>query len=114
MTIIKHYAQYKSSHAEIIEAISARLDGIDEEAHWDLVDEMKGVFGASFANDSTDNEADQDDALSRAESWIADNCSSGGIAEDVAMALWLRGPKDGESFLLSHQIMAVSAPGQTN
>lgn len=64
---------------------------------------MKGFLSSAAANDSSDDESDQEDALSTAESWVTDNCSSGGVEEDVAMAFWLRGMADGETFVLSKQ-----------
>jgi hypothetical protein len=96
------YEQFKENNSDKIEALVLQLGEIDEETHWDLIEEMKGVLGAAAANESTDDEGDQEDALSSAESWVTENCSGGGVAEDVAMALWLRGLTYGESFLRSN------------
>lgn len=96
---IEHYLGFKEKNADKIATLATQIGEITEDAHWDLIEGMKGVLGAAAANESTDDESDQDEALSTAESWVTDNCSDGGIAEDVAMALWLRGDKDGEAHL---------------
>lgn len=96
---IEHYLGFKEKNADKIATLAAQIGEITEEAHWDLIEDMKGVLGAAAANESTDDESDQDEALLTAETWVTNNCSDGGIAEDVAMALWLRGAKDGEAHL---------------
>lgn len=112
MTQIAHYMRFKEDHADHIKGLVAKIGKLSEEAHWDLIDEMKGAIGASAANDSTDQDSDQEHALSNSEEWVANNCSDGGIEEDVAMALWLRGTVEGETYLLSE--MVVSLPRQQN
>lgn len=96
---IAHYLEFKEKNTDKIATLATQIGEITEEAHWDLIEGMKGVLGAAAANESTDDESDQDEALSTAETWVTNNCSDGGIAEDVAMALWLRGAKDGEAHL---------------
>lgn len=93
-----HYTRFKQDHANHIATLVTAIGGITEDAHWTLIDEMKGVLGAQAANKETGAD-NQDIALCTAEFWVSTNCSSGGIAEDVAMALWLRGVDKGESFL---------------
>lgn len=107
MTQIAHYKGFKKDHADHIKAIVAKVGKLSDEAHWALIDEMKGAIGASAANDTTDEASDQDQELSNSEEWVANNCSDGGIEEDVAMALWLRGTVDGETYLLSEMVVLL-------
>ena len=101
MSSIASYERYKLDHANIIREICVKVGKLAEAAHWELIDEMKGVLGSEAANNSTDSEQDQENAISSAEEWVSNNCSSGGLEEDVSMALWLRGFIAGEEFLMS-------------
>lgn len=94
MNQIEQFLQFKNSNAAAIENLVLKIGEIAEEAHWDLIDEMKGHLGSEAANGSSEDDKDQDEAISRAETWVTANCSDGGIKEDVAMALWLRGTSD--------------------
>lgn len=103
------YEQFKVTHAAHIAALVDVFHAMPEssDVHWNLIEEMKSVLGAEAANNSTDDEDDQEAAISDAEEWVTDNCSSGGVAEDVAMALWLKGMVEGETFLRKAMGMPV-------
>ena len=103
------YVRFKLDQSNRVKSLASDLGALPDSTHWDLVDEMKSALGASAANESTDSETDQESALSRAESWVTNNCSNGGIEDDVAMALWLRGMVEGESYLRSEK-MDCSGP----
>lgn len=100
------YAEFKKQSADLIARIASEVKNVDEETHWDLIDEMKGVLATDAANASSDDEDDQEKAIATEETWVADNLSGGDFEEDVAMALWLRGIKDGTQYL---QQAAMSA-----
>ncbi len=104
---IANYEQFKLDNAAQITALAAQIGKLSEDAHWELVDEMKGALGASGANESTDAPADQESSIAAAEAWVSDNCSDGGIAEEVAMALWLRGLVEGEALLRDGMVRPV-------
>lgn len=103
------YLRFKQDHPSLIAALAAEIGDSSEDVHWELVDEMKDALASSAANESSDDAADQEGAIAAAESWVAENCSDGGAAEDVAMALWLRGIEEGEAFLRS-QVVTQAAP----
>lgn len=98
------YVRFKSAHSDCIKSLASELGSLSDSTHWELIDEMKGALGSSAANAAAGNEADQEEGLSSAEAWVAENCSNGGVEEDVAMALWLRGMAEGESFLRSEKV----------
>lgn len=95
------YLRFKQEHAARISALADDLGQIDVDAHWELVDEMKSLMAANAANDSGDSGRRQEASMEVAEAMVSDSCSDGGNQEDVAMALWLRGDEEGESFLRS-------------
>lgn len=105
------YTKFKEKNSSLILDLSEKIGGIDEDAHWDLIEDMKSYLGSEAANGSSDDEGDQEDALSIAESWVTENCSGGGIEEDVAMALWLDGMVDGEARL--HKVKLVQVEIET-
>lgn len=107
MNQIEQFLQFKQSNAVAIKKIVSKIGAIAEDAHWNLIDDMKGYLGSEAANGSSEDDDDQDNAISSAETWVTDHCSDGGIEEDVAMALWLRGTSDGESFLLSEMVVSL-------
>lgn len=102
MSLIAQYQQFKVEQSAKIQELSKKIMEIHEESHWDLIENMKGCLGSDAINDIFDEEA-QENTLSETEDWVSNNCSGGGIEEDVAMALWLRGPSLGEAFLDFHQ-----------
>lgn len=85
------FVNWRVLHHQLIEATVAELGtgALDEAAHWDLIDEMKGALGADAANASSDDAADQEEALNGAESWVSSELSNGSLVDDVAMARWL-------------------------
>lgn len=113
MRLAGQYLQFKKDHAARIGALAAEIGDPADDVLWDLVDEMKGVLASSAANESADDAGDQESAIAAAESWVAENCSSGDVGEVVAMALWLRGDEEGEAFLRS-QDAADCAPAPRN
>lgn len=105
-----HYERFKALHDTLIQQLAADIGQIPEESHWDLINEMKSVLGAAAANDCSDDETEQDEAISQAEVWVTNNCSPSGIEEDVAMALWLRGMTQGESYLRTENTVVADQP----
>lgn len=99
LEVAKPYVQFRDANSGHIASLAAQIGELPSDTHWDLISDMKGVLGTSAANASTDDEDDQETAISKAEEWVTDNCSGKGVEEDVAMALWLRGLVDGEAFL---------------
>lgn len=109
----RSFVEFKRDHAARIGELAAELDDPSDDVFWDLIDEMKGVLASLAANEAGPGAEDQENAIAQAEAWVADNCSGGGADELVAMALWLRGDKEGEAFLRSFSSNA-SAPSQRN
>lgn len=89
------FINWRALHRPLIQSTVDLLGGagqLNDDAHWTLIDEMKGALGADSANDTADEVA-QADALMDAETWVASELGDGLLEEDVAMALWL-GHKD--------------------
>jgi hypothetical protein len=89
---------------ELVRQINAAIkpneqDPMLSELHWELIDEMKGVLASKAANESTNDLADQEQAISLSEEYVASNLSNGATDVDVAMALYLRGALGGVSAL---------------
>lgn len=103
------YLVFKREHADRITVLANALGEIEDDAHWELVDEMKTLFGSNAANDSGDDADRQDAVLDVVEEMVSQTCSDGGVQEDVAMALWLRGHDGGEAYLRS-QVVQESRP----
>src|SRR5574337_1436308 len=86
------FAAFQRRHSAAIENLLQASDAATvRDAHWDLVDELKGALGSRAANDSSDDACDQERRISEAESWVADNVSQAGDAATVAIAAWLYG-----------------------
>lgn len=100
------YIEFKAQSADMIALAVSEIGVVDQETHWDLVDEMIGSFCIAAAKDSNVDQAGQNSVMSGSVEWVAKNCSSGGVDEDVSMALWLRGVQDGMKYL---QQAAVNA-----
>lgn len=86
------FIQWRSLHRPLIVSTVAALGGagqINDDAHWALIDEMKGALGAGAANAASDDAAEQESALMDAETWVSSELGDGLLEESVAMALWL-------------------------
>lgn len=80
-----------------INEASARLDIFDEkveEMRDEAIDGLKSALGANASNEFED-EADQDEAISMAEEWVADNISNAGFEKVLASILWAEGLEKG-------------------
>lgn len=96
------FINWRAANRPLIASTVAELGGVgqlEDDAHWDLISEMKDALGESAANSSTDDSADQESALMDAETWVASELGDGLLEEDVAMALWL-GHKDSQPTVL--------------
>ena len=93
------FAEFCRDNVVLINSLSGDGAHIRSMSHWALVDEMKGVLGSAAANDSTDDEEQQDQALGAADRWVSAELSDAGPEGDVAMALFLKGTVDGTLWL---------------
>lgn len=78
-----------------------RQEAIDE-AHWDLLDDLKGYLSSKVLNESN-CPADEDEC----EALVADSISNS--IDTVALALWARGLGDGGEWLLRQLDASVCA-----
>lgn len=93
----KLFQTFRESQRARIAELAARADRQRlDEAHWDLVVDMKDALGSMDANQSGDGEQAQEAAIDDAESWVTDNLSHGGDEATVAMAAWLLGFDEAE------------------
>lgn len=98
------FMKFKQTHVLRIQRLVEEIHEVSDDLHWDLIDEMKGVFASYAANESGDNRDGQDSAIAQAESWVAAHCGDGDFANTVAMALWLKGVEAGETLLRSEKV----------
>jgi hypothetical protein len=86
----QRFAAFQVSHSSLIAeleslvAATGRIDILDDE-YWDAVDDLKGELGADAANHCPVS-ADQEDAISSVESWVANNGPS-----KIPLLLWVHG-----------------------
>lgn len=86
------FIHWRSLHRPLIVSTVEALGGagqLNDDAHWALIDEMKGALGANSANAASDGADEQESALMDAETWVSSELGDGLLEESVAMALWL-------------------------
>lgn len=104
MSKIEHFKYFLTEQKAAIDRAVASGVYISEEAHWELVEDMKGRMGSDAANNCSDDEDAQEDAICKAEDWVSDNCSSQTERNDAAMALWLLGDEGGRRYLTDNAV----------
>lgn len=99
------FSAFKVTHAALIASLTAAFvspasSSEFSDFHFELASDLKGFLGSKAANACSDDEEDQDAAISEAEAWVTDNVSNaGGNDETVALCLWLRGLRAGQEAL---------------
>ncbi len=101
--VLAELARIEREHEALLSELEALVPAEqrarwEDELFWDLIDEVKSALGARAANTCSDAEAEQDDALSNAEQWVADSLSSD--ARAAALLVWLEGPEKARDALL--------------
>ena len=97
------FEEFRAKNNERIQALAEEVGEITDDAHWELVDDMKSNMGSVSANDCDDDEESQDECVDAAEAWVSENLGDGDITHDVAMALWLKDDEEGTEFLKEHR-----------
>jgi hypothetical protein len=101
------FAAYCRYHATQINELATEVGEILVHSHRSLIDSMKSALGADAANEVADGSIEQERAFGAVEDWVSEELSAAGIHADVAMALWLRGPTDGATWLAEHKYQSV-------
>lgn len=77
----REIALCKVQHGVLIDQLTLELEAsveeADDEFRWDVVDIVKGHLAAAAANAATNDRAEQENAIARAEAWVADNIAGG-------------------------------------
>lgn len=100
-------AQFNAFLAENSARLQALSDALSESEHFDDLsevledhaDDLKSYLGSAAANSASDDEDDQDKAISLAEGWVTDNVSNSTLSTRIAAVLWLEGFDKGEALL---------------
>lgn len=87
---------------ELIDAMAAEIIEIDDDAHYELIDGIKGHLASVGANAT--HEDDADEAIELAEAWVTSHLSQSDIRGDAAMAIWLWGVDNGCHFLRENKV----------
>jgi hypothetical protein len=81
------------------EVTAADPDGSHtDDFFFDQIAEMKTYMGGTSANDTSDDEEEQEDAISEAENWVTNNVSPT-FAASIAAVLWMEGVEDGTKLI---------------
>lgn len=113
------FLAFKATNAVLIESLTVPFRETSQsitvdDFHFDLISDLKGCLGSQCANECSDDGEDESDdeqeaAISEAEEWVTDNVSNaGGMEDTVALCLWLKGLKAGESDLA--ELLAMQLP----
>lgn len=104
-------ADVKSNNGAIVGSLAAEIDavGMDHLTDYfaDVIDDMKGHFGANAAN-LLERDEDQEDAISSIENWFANNVSGQGSEIAVMCAIWAYG-EDKATTDIRSEIAAAAA-----
>jgi len=98
-------ARTRSRAAPLIDTLSRALENsgdVSDEFYWTQIDDLKGHLGEECANACSGDLQDQDDAISDAENWVADNISNADHETWVAAVLTLQGDEEGERIIREH------------
>ncbi|MGO9377322.1 MAG: hypothetical protein ACLP29_02070 [Dissulfurispiraceae bacterium] len=99
------FKAFKKEHENLISGLLSDVDDKDmDDFFWDQIAELKSDLGTKAANNCSDDEGMQEDAISECETWVSDTISPGGIIEfgegcDIALTLWLNGVEEGQQML---------------
>lgn len=96
-------AKIRNTHPDLIarlESLTTAARGTDDQAAIeaffdDLIDEAKGSLGSIAANACSDDEREQEKAISLCEDWVADNISNADIEAWILCALDTLGIDEG-------------------
>lgn len=105
----------KVQHGLLIGQLALELESGGEDAidefRWDVVDAAKGDLASAAANASTDNPADQENAIARAEAWVAEHVSNGTLLDLLAVSIALTSANDTETAVFQVLTSPAEAPG---
>ncbi len=102
--MVAGFERFSRENAELISKLDQEISAADpkgeitEDLFWDQVDGMKGYMGAESANQTSDDENEQENAISGAEDWVSNNVSSSDAAK-IAATLWLNGVEEGAAMI---------------
>jgi hypothetical protein len=102
--IIRSDPAFIQEICEQMDAHQKALDGV----YWDHIDALKSYLGGEAANQCSDDESEQEEAIGDCEAWVADNVSND-TENWIASVLALHG-KDAGVLWLRQQIAKVTAP----
>lgn len=105
----------KVQHGILIGQLALELEARDEDAidelRWDVVDAAKGGLASAAANASTDNPDDQENAIARAEAWVAEHVSNGTLLDLLAASIALSSANDTQAAVFQLLSAPAAAPG---
>lgn len=99
---VSNYLEHWAKHRSLINALASEIAEITDDAHWELVDEMKGSLSCIASASATDACA-QEESIRCAEEWVTAHLSQTDIHGDASMAIWLKGEDTARAYLYQHR-----------